>query len=78
MTILGLILFRNLQIMEKQQEPTDLLKPLIFCFTLMLVTTLIVYFFFDFEVAIIYAMSLWTAFILMGLVWLENIIIKKK
>lgn len=63
--------------MEKQNT-TNLLKHLISSFLIIFILTLIVYFFFKFEIAILFWICSWIALISTGIVWLENTIIKKK
>jgi|GEM_PF-4455792 len=64
--------------MEEKIETTKLTEPFFISFFIVFISTLIVYKIFGFETGIFYCMSLSVAFISMGLVGLENVIITKK
>lgn len=59
-------------------EWANLLKPLLIAFIFIFWTSILIKEFFSFEIAILYTISIGTALICMAIVWLENILIKKK
>lgn len=56
-------------------ETTDLSKPLIISFIITFISSLTVNYFFGFEIALLFCISIAVAFIVMGFIGLENIII---